>query len=155
MRTVLLIDETSLEAKMKLVVVHLKSKALQWYQMYMKARITREIPHWGEYVRALNDQFGTFSYEDPMLELVNLKQTCIVQEYMDKFDQLLSCLELLDTYAVSCFLGGLKTDISIPVRIKPKTMQETINLARLQEQENATSGRRNGRFQTFRHVFFS
>ncbi|KAK4426902.1 hypothetical protein Salat_1459000 [Sesamum alatum] len=70
-----------------------------------------------------------------MSELMNLKQTRTIQEFMDRFDELLNCLELPETYAVSCFLGGLKDEIALQVRMfKPKTMQEVISLARLQEQ---------------------
>ncbi|KAG8377539.1 hypothetical protein BUALT_Bualt08G0043700 [Buddleja alternifolia] len=53
----------------------------------------------GEYVRALNDRFGALLYEDPMSELVNLKQTGTIQEYLDKFDELVNCVELSEAYA--------------------------------------------------------
>ncbi|KAK4391073.1 hypothetical protein Sango_2170600 [Sesamum angolense] len=93
------------------------------------------MPCWEEYARALNDQFGTFLYEDPMSELMNLKQTRTIQEYMDIFDELLNFLKLTEAYAVSCFLGELREKIVLQVRMfKPKTMQEVISLARLQEQ---------------------
>ncbi|KAK4413075.1 hypothetical protein Salat_2954700 [Sesamum alatum] len=132
-----------MEAKVKLAAVHLEGKALQWDQVCMKARITREMPHREEYVCALNDRFRTFFYEDPMSELVNLKQIGTTQEFLDKFYELLNSLELPEPYAVSCFLGGLKTDISIPVRMfKPKNIQEAINLAKLEEQANVITGRR-------------
>ncbi|KAL0427507.1 UNVERIFIED_CONTAM: Transposon Ty3-G Gag-Pol polyprotein [Sesamum latifolium] len=104
------IDETPFDAKVKLTAVHMEGKALQWHQVYMKSRLTREMPHWEEYVPALNDRFGTFLFEDPMSELMNLKYTGKIQEYMDRFDEILNCLELTEAYV------------------------EVISLARLQEQ---------------------
>ncbi|KAK4431103.1 hypothetical protein Salat_0872300 [Sesamum alatum] len=96
------VDEMLYEAKVRLAAMHMEGKALQWHQVYMKSQLTREAPHWEEYVHALNDWFGTFLYEDPMSELMNLKETGVVQEYMDIFDELLNCLQLTKTYAVSC-----------------------------------------------------
>lgn len=57
-----------------------------------------EIPSWEEYVRALNDRFGTMLYDDPMSELVNLKQTFILQQILDKFDELSNCVYLPHNY---------------------------------------------------------
>ncbi|KAL0331637.1 UNVERIFIED_CONTAM: hypothetical protein Sangu_1709200 [Sesamum angustifolium] len=120
---------------MKLTTVHLEGKALQWHQVYMKSQLTRESPRWEEYVRVLNDQFRTFLYEDPISELKKLKQTRMIPEYMDRFDEPINYLELTETYGISCFLGGLKDEITLQVRMfKPKMIQEIISLARLQEQ---------------------
>ncbi|KAG8390797.1 hypothetical protein BUALT_Bualt01G0120900 [Buddleja alternifolia] len=102
------VDETPSTAKVKLASVHLEGKALQWHQMYMKGRLTREIPNWEEYVRVLNDRFGALIYDDPILPY---------------------------HYALSCFLGGLKSEISVNVRMfRPKSLQEAISLSKLQEQ---------------------
>ncbi|KAG8375887.1 hypothetical protein BUALT_Bualt09G0005900 [Buddleja alternifolia] len=131
------VDETPSDAKVRLAAVDLEGKALQWHQIFMKARLTREIPNWEEYVKALSDRFGVLLYDDPMAELMNLKQTGNIQEYLDKFDELMNCVDLSENYAISCFLGGVKGEIAIPVRMfKPKTLQEAISLAKLQEQTN-------------------
>ncbi|KAG8382513.1 hypothetical protein BUALT_Bualt05G0085100 [Buddleja alternifolia] len=57
------------------------------------------VPNW-EYIKALNDRFGQLVYDDPMSEVVNLKQVGNVQYYLDKFDELVNCLELPDQYAL-------------------------------------------------------
>ncbi|KAG8377514.1 hypothetical protein BUALT_Bualt08G0040900 [Buddleja alternifolia] len=88
------VDDTSPTTKVKLAVVHLEGRALQWHQMFMKGRLTREVPNWEEYIQALNDR--TLVYDDPMSELVNLKQVGNFQHYLDKFDEVVNCLELLD-----------------------------------------------------------
>ncbi|KAL0324846.1 UNVERIFIED_CONTAM: hypothetical protein Scaly_1641400 [Sesamum calycinum] len=107
------VDDTPSGAKAKLAAVHLEGRALQWHQVYMKSRLTREVPNWEEYVRALYDRFGTQLYDDPMAELMNLKQVGTVQDYLDKFDELLNRVDLLEAYVVSCLLAGLRSDIFV------------------------------------------
>ncbi|KAG8387123.1 hypothetical protein BUALT_Bualt03G0220500 [Buddleja alternifolia] len=129
------VDETPPTAKVKMASVHLEGKIIQWHQMYMKGRLTREIPNSEEYIRALNDRFGALVYDDPMSELVNLKQMGSIQQYLDRFDEIVNCLDLPDPYALSCFLGDLRSEISVNVRMfRPKSLQEAISLAKLQEQ---------------------
>ncbi|KAG8386656.1 hypothetical protein BUALT_Bualt03G0171300 [Buddleja alternifolia] len=128
------IDDTPPEAKVKITTVHLEGKALQWHQIFMKNRLTREVPQWGEYVKALNDRFGALLYEDPMLELVNLKQTGSIQDYLDRFDELMNCVDLFEPYAISCFLGGLKSEVSIHVRMfRPRSLQDAMAILSPQE----------------------
>ncbi|KAG8382823.1 hypothetical protein BUALT_Bualt05G0118400 [Buddleja alternifolia] len=137
------VDGTPPEAKVRIAAVHLEGKALQWHQISMKNRLTRDLPHWSEYVTALNDRFDALLYEDPMSELVNLKQTNTIQAYFDKFDEIMNCVELPEQYAISCFLGGLRSDIAIPVRMfKPRTLQNAISLAKLQEHANSMTAKK-------------
>lgn len=68
-------------------------------------------------------------------QLVSLRQVGSVQKYLDKFDELHNSVDLPDAHALSCFLAGLKIEISVMVRmLKPKNLQEAIGLAKLQEQ---------------------
>ncbi|KAG8380503.1 hypothetical protein BUALT_Bualt06G0022400 [Buddleja alternifolia] len=117
------VDATPSESKVKLAAVHLEGKALQWHQMLMKSRLIRNLPNWEEYVRALNERFGTFVYEDPMAELVNLKQTGTIQEYLDKFDELMNCVDLSEQYAISCFLGELYMRFQ-SMRLNPQELDD-------------------------------
>lgn len=48
--------------------LHLDGKALQWHRAYMR------IPSWAEYVNDITNRFGD-GFDDPMAELMNLKQT--------------------------------------------------------------------------------
>lgn len=122
-------------SKFKQAAVHMEGKALQWFQTYMMNRITRDIPSWEEFVRALNDRFGTMLYEDPMSKLVNLKQTSSIQTYLDQFEELLNCVNLHETHGLSYFLRGLKSEIALLVhKFKPSSFSEAIQLARLYEQ---------------------
>lgn len=55
----------------------------------MKSQVGRGLPSWGDYVRILYLRFGHALYENPRSELLGLKQTKGVQEFLDHFDGLL------------------------------------------------------------------
>ncbi|KAG8386544.1 hypothetical protein BUALT_Bualt03G0159400 [Buddleja alternifolia] len=138
------VDETPMETRVRLAAIYLEGKALQWHQNFMRTRSDKRMPNWGEYVTALQDRFGSFLFEDPMSELMNLRQIGAVKEYLDKFDELLNNVDLNESYAVSCFLPGLKSEIEVQVRMfKPKNLQEDVSLAKLQEQALILAQKRN------------
>lgn len=77
---------------------------------------------------------GACVYDDPMGELMSLRQQGSVQEFQDSFEELLNRVELPESYAISCFLSGLKEEIQLAVRMfMPKTLSHTYCLAKLEE----------------------
>lgn len=64
-------------------------------------------------MRTLYLRFGHNLYEDPMSELLGLKQTGGVQGFLDQFDGLLNQVELSEGISASCFLKGLKPKIEV------------------------------------------
>lgn len=133
--------------KVRFAAVNLEGKALQWHQIYMKSRLTREPPSWEEYIRELSARFGNYLYDDPMGELMNLKQIGTVQEYHDQFEELLNRVVLPEDYATSCFLGGLRPEIQLAVRMFiPKTVAHASGLAKIEEAR--LSMQRNGKFSS-------
>nr|GEU46415.1 O-acyltransferase WSD1-like [Tanacetum cinerariifolium] len=58
-------------------------------------------------------------YEDPILELKNLKQTGSVQTYQEVFKALLNRVDLPDLVAMSMFMGGLKHEATNTI-LKPR-----------------------------------
>ncbi|KAG8376274.1 hypothetical protein BUALT_Bualt09G0046200 [Buddleja alternifolia] len=138
------VDETPLDTRVCLAAVYLEGKALQWHQIFMRNWIDKRMPIWGEYVTVLHDRFGSLLFEDPMSELMNLRQTRSVREYLDKFDERLNNVNLTESYVVSCFLGSLKGEIEVQVRMfKPKNLQEAVCLAKLKEQALILAHKRN------------
>ncbi|GKA83144.1 reverse transcriptase [Tanacetum coccineum] len=72
-----------------------------------------------------------------MVDLKILKQTSTVQVYQDQFESLLNKVKLLESYAVSLFVGGLKDEISMPIRrFKLTTLADAFSMARMQEATN-------------------
>ncbi|XP_070017004.1 uncharacterized protein [Nicotiana sylvestris] len=129
------VDGTPEDMKVKLASIHMEGRALQWHQTLLKSRLGREFPNWNDYVRALHLRFGHTLYADPMSELVGLKQNGSVQEFLDKFDELLNQVELTEEYSISCFLNGLKPEVKVQVRmLAPRTLMRAYSLAKLAEQ---------------------
>ena len=106
----------------KLIAMNLEGKALQWHQILLRSRVTRDLPAWEEYIKEMASRFGGCLYDDPMGELKALKQEGSVLEYQEQFEELLNRVDLPEDYATSCFISGLKTEIQLAVRMfKPKT----------------------------------
>ncbi|XP_075088549.1 uncharacterized protein LOC142170516 [Nicotiana tabacum] len=128
-------EEIPEDSKVRAVSCKLEGRALQWHQSYMKHRVTRDWPRWGEYVACLYARFGSELFDDPMGDLKDLRQVSSVQDYVDLFDELLTRVELSEEYVVSCFIRGLKPEIGLPGKmLAPRSLAKAISLARIQEQ---------------------
>ncbi|GJU29865.1 hypothetical protein Tco_1173454 [Tanacetum coccineum] len=63
-----------------------------------------------------------------------LKQDGIVKDYQEKFKELLNMVELEEKHAISLFLGGLKSEISLQIRMFTLyTLTEAFYMAKMQE----------------------
>lgn len=78
-------------------------------------------------------RFGTDTYDDPMENMMKLRQTSIVKEYKGQFEALANRLKGLDEgYKLSCFLSGLKDEIRLMVRmLNPNNIHAAYGLARM------------------------
>jgi len=86
------------------------------------------------------DRFGDIC-DDPMVELMRLRQKRSVGEYHEEFDVIITRLNLTQEYILSCFLGGLKKDIQMMVRMfQPNSLQRAFALARMYEAANLDNG---------------
>jgi hypothetical protein len=73
---------------------------------------------WREFVRALQIRFGKGSYDDPMETLSKLKQDGLLEDYKNQFDTLAHKVQhVQEFHKLSCFLGGLRDEIRLPVRM--------------------------------------
>ncbi|WVZ14312.1 hypothetical protein V8G54_011878 [Vigna mungo] len=104
------VDGTPDDYKVCLAVVHFEGKALQWHNTYIKNKGLLNLPSWESYTRILIDRFGEVG-EDPMAELMRLRQKNFVEDYHDAFDRIVSQVELSEANQLSCFLDGLKQDV--------------------------------------------
>ena len=88
---------------------------------------------WEEYKSAIAGRFWAKPFNDPLADLMKLKQTESVEQYQKVFDSLLNRVELPISYAVSCFLSSLNEEIQYAIRIfKPQTLHDAACLAKLQ-----------------------
>ncbi|KAK5802420.1 hypothetical protein PVK06_030011 [Gossypium arboreum] len=80
---------------------------------------------------ASKDRFGFGQFDNPMKELVNLKQQGTVEQFQDMFVDLLNHLHLLESYALSIFLSNLKPEISHYLDLfERSTLMEAFQLVR-------------------------
>jgi len=98
------IDNIGEEMRAKVASIHMSDKALQWQQSYMKSRAREDWPSWIEYKVTILSRFGPKPFDDPLAELMKLKQNGTVEQYQEGFDALLSRVELTMPQAISCFL---------------------------------------------------
>lgn len=90
-------------------------------------------PSWDQYVADITGRFGE-PFDDPMAELMELKQTTSVKDYHDEFDSIISRLQLSPEYTLSCFITGLKEELRSLVRMfNPSTIAQAYSLAKIQE----------------------
>ena len=68
---------------MKIASIHLSGKALVWHQSYMKGFVVRTWPSWEGYKAAILARFGVGPFDDPLTELVKLKQGGSVAQYQE------------------------------------------------------------------------
>jgi len=127
---------------MKIASIHLGGRALVWRQSLLKSR-DNGWRSWNEYNRAILIRFGAQPFDDPLAELIKLKQVSTVEQYQESFDALLNRIELPVKHAISCFLGGLSDEIQNAVRMfRPETLHDAYCLAKLQKATLASIARR-------------
>nr|GEU62439.1 hypothetical protein [Tanacetum cinerariifolium] len=126
-----LLDSIADNQKARLVFMRMFDKALNWHKQFVKKY--GENVEWIVYEREVQKRFDSI-FEDPVVELKNLKQVTTVQLYLEQFEALMNKVELSEAYAVSLFIGGLKDAISMLVRMfKTNTLTDVYCLAKIQE----------------------
>jgi hypothetical protein len=118
--------------KLRITTFHMEGKALSWF---LALRNTNNLSSWDEFLAAIQVRFGNSSYDDPTETLSKLKQTGSLEEYKTQFEELANkVLRLIDSHKLSMFLGGLRDDIRLPVRMfNPKTLNDAYALAKIQD----------------------
>ena len=86
-------------------MVHYEGKALLWHNAYVRTVGCGNLPSWKDYSQILLDRFGEVC-EDPMTELMRLRQKGSMTEFHEQFDAIVSRVELAGEHQSSCLLGG-------------------------------------------------
>nr|TKS06762.1 hypothetical protein D5086_0000119590 [Populus alba] len=108
------------------------------YKNFTKS-VRGRVVTWEEYTEAMCGQFG--GHQDPLEELMELRQTCSLKTYIQEFDVLWNKTDISERQAMVFFIGGLEIEIKNPVKMfDPKAPRQAYNLARLQD--NTLSYRR-------------
>ncbi|XP_038722070.1 uncharacterized protein LOC120014224 [Tripterygium wilfordii] len=119
--------------KVLIASYYMEGRAAVWTQEFQNSGI---IPSWTDFVSALQTRFGPGLFEDPMEELMRLRQVGTVDDYILKFEELVVKIQgLTEAHKLSCFLGGLKEEIRLPVKmLMPQSILAAQALARMQEE---------------------
>nr|GEX70036.1 hypothetical protein [Tanacetum cinerariifolium] len=89
---------------------------------------------WNVYEHEVLKRFGPIS-DDPLMELKKLKQDGTMKDYQEKFEALLNMVEFEEKHAISLFLGRLKSEVSLQIRMFTlHTLTEAFYMAKMQEQ---------------------
>ena len=125
--------QTPLCEKLLMASFHMDGDALIWFQ---DSDENGMFVTWEGFVEALLTQFGRIAYKDPMESLTRLRQSGSVVVYKGQFEALSNRIRgLSDGHKLSCFLTGLKDEVRLPVKmLKPKNLNETFGLAKIQEE---------------------
>ncbi|KAK4713215.1 hypothetical protein R3W88_019122 [Solanum pinnatisectum] len=113
-------ENVAAEEKVTVDVMQLEGKAIQWHLSFMRYGQYLQPATWNEYVMAMVERFGT-DFDDPIEEIKKIKQMGSVKEYQS-------------SNAISCFIGGLKHELNIVVKItNPTSLSQVYKTARMQE----------------------
>ncbi|TYJ49733.1 hypothetical protein E1A91_A01G155300v1 [Gossypium mustelinum] len=124
-------EGTPEEEKVRVVMLHLEGRALDWHHFYSRRNGGLHMLAWPAYLESLQNRFGFGQFGNPMKALVNLKQLGTVEQFQDSFVELLNQLHLPESYALSIFLSNLKSEIGHYLDLfEPSTLVEAFQLAR-------------------------
>ena len=132
--------------------LNMDENSSKWYQMY---KLTNGVSTWSEFIKAVEQQFGSFEYRDAMVELVSLYQEGTLEDYISAFVNLQYQITMYNTgmdqiYFVTQFIKGLKPELRFGVQSQvPDTMQRAIMLARVQQQIVDSKPYKATKFQQF------
>ncbi|GJV12941.1 putative mitochondrial protein [Tanacetum coccineum] len=118
--------------KIELASMHMYDKALVWHQQFCKR--FGENSSWEVDETEVLKRFDVV-FEYPMMELKNLRQEGNVQNYQEQFEALLNKVEVGETHAISLFLGGIKKETNMTIRMFSLVfLNDVYYLAKMQEQ---------------------
>lgn len=117
--------------------LHFTGNAALWLQTYEELH---SVESWAEFCVAVHSKFGRDKYQEHLEELDGLVQMGSVEEYHSRFEELMHRVLVYnkgydETYFVTKFVGGLKTEIKIAIKLhKPRTVDAALSLAKTQEE---------------------
>ena len=116
--------------KLQITSYYLDGVTLYWHQNFLRS-LGNQKALWEDYIEAICYRFG--GQQDPLEELMELKQHGEFEKYIQEFDVLWNKAEMSEKQALVIFLGGLEREIKNIVKMfEPKTLKHAYNLARLQ-----------------------
>lgn len=117
--------------------LHMDGVASCWLQVY---KLKGGLGNWQQFMSAVENKFGANDYRAALGELLELRQTSSVEDYVLAFEQLqyqltMHNMGLDDMFFVTQFIRGLLSEIGAGVQAQiPDTMDRAVLLAKIQQQ---------------------
>lgn len=117
---------------------HIEGRAKVWMLTQDEKRYERG--GWVQFCQAVQARFGPNDYQQKLMALIALRQEGTVEEYRDRFEELMCHVMAFDRgmgmmFQVAMFMRGLQDVISNAVRLhRPESVDEAASLALLQEE---------------------
>ncbi|KAH9751490.1 hypothetical protein KPL71_014318 [Citrus sinensis] len=131
-------EESTEDQKVVLASFHLEGEANQWWQWLRRSyQEEGRVVTWEIFMEELWARFGPTDCEDFDEALSRVKQTGTLRDYQKEFERLGNRVQGWTQKAlVGTFMGGLKPEISEEIQLfKPRTLKETISLARMRDEQ--------------------
>lgn len=128
------VDGTPFEQRIRFIGIHLEDKALRLHLAFMKNCKEEEVS-WEEYMKQMEARFSDLQLTDHMVKIKRLQQgNSSVDEYIKEFDSLLTEVEIPEKVSMSCFLGGLCTEIQTSLEaFQPDSLSRLMQMAHIQK----------------------
>ena len=117
--------------------MNMDANTAKWLQVY---KLKHGLGTWSEFMAAVEDQFGSYTYRDSISDLIALEQEGSLDEYISAFTDLqyqvsMHITGLDEVFFVTHFIKGLKSVVRVTVQsMAPKTAKKAIMLAKIQSQ---------------------
>jgi len=128
--------------RVKISVLYISGRAEHWWRS--SGCNANTIP-WHQFCRLLGDRFNEVSTYEVIGQFHNLKQTGTVQDYIDKYEELVGSVRrtnpsLSNDYFTFSFVSGLKEPIQHHLQChKPANLTEAFWFAKRLEQAHPTT----------------
>jgi hypothetical protein len=125
----------AMHMRVPFATMHFKGNVSYWLQSY---DAQHNLETWAELCVAIENRFGRDLHNNFMRELLSLRQTTTVKDYVERFEQLRHKVLLHndkydDVLFVNRFIDGLKYDIRNAILLhKPRTVDVAASLAFMQ-----------------------
>lgn len=140
------------EQRVETAALYLNGPTEVWYQSVI---LSGGIMHWIEFKEELISRFGEIMVEDVVEEFNKLQQTCTIDEFLGKFEDLKAQMliwnpALNEAHFLSSFVRALNEEIRFDVKMfKPTSLKVAIEKARMKEMAIEAAERRNKRATRF------
>ncbi|CAA0825197.1 Unknown protein, partial [Striga hermonthica] len=122
--------------KVTLASMHLEGKAALWFQNLSAKQLEL---NWGQFVEIVSARFEELKEVKIIAEFNKLRHTGSYADYVDKFEELKACMQLMnqrefsEDYYIASFISGPSEELqSFLHMFNPRTLQQTIELGQQQ-----------------------